>query len=46
MEGNWWGCIYLQVVSIHKFQVYKTIGRTRVNESSKQDFIQMILTQN
>ena len=43
-QSNWKSCGYLQVVNIHKFWVYKAIGRPRVNESSKQDFIRVILT--
>jgi len=31
-------------VSIHKFRVYKTMSRPRVDESLEQDFIKMILT--
>jgi len=31
-------------VSIHKFRVYKTMSRPRVDESSEQDFIKVILT--
>ena len=31
-------------MSIHKFQVYKTISRPRVNKSLKWDFIKIILT--
>ena len=44
MKSNWRSCRCLQVVSIHKFRVYKTMSRPRVNESSKQDFIKVILT--
>ena len=36
----------LQVVSIHKFRVYKTMSRSRVNKGLEQDFIKMILTKN
>ena len=36
----------LQVVSIHKFRVYKTVSRSGVNESSEWDFIKVILTKN
>ena len=32
------------MVSIHKFRVYKTMSRPRVDESSEQDFIKVILT--
>ena len=32
------------MVSIHKFRVYKTVSRPRVNESLEQDFIKVILT--
>ena len=31
-------------MSIHKFWVYKTISRPRVDESLEQDFIKVILT--
>ena len=34
----------LQVVSIHKFRVYKTMSRPEVDESSEWDFIKVILT--
>ena len=34
----------LQVVSIHKFRVYKAVSRPRVDKSSEQDFIKIILT--
>ena len=44
MESNWKSCGYLQVVSIHKFRVYKTMSRPGVNKSSEQDFIKVILT--
>ena len=44
MKGNWRSCRCLQVVNIHKFQVYKAISRLKVNKSSKQDFIKVILT--
>ena len=44
MENNWRSCRSLQVVSIHKFWVYKAISRPRVNKSSEWDFIKMILT--
>ena len=32
------------MVSIYKFQVYKTMSRPKVDKSSEQDFIKMILT--
>jgi len=32
------------MVSIHKFQVYKAMSRSRVYQSLEQDFIKMILT--
>ena len=32
------------MVSIQKFRVYKTVSRSRVDESSEQDFIKVILT--
>ena len=44
MESNWRSCGYLQVVSIHKFRVYKTMSRPRVDKNSEQDFIKVILT--
>ena len=34
------------MMSIHKFRVYKTMSRPRVDESSEQDFIKVILTKN
>ena len=43
-ENNWRSCKYLQVVSIHKFRVYKAVSRPGVDESSEWDFIKMILT--
>ena len=43
-ESNWRSCRCLQVVSIHKFRVYKTMSRPGINESSEQDFIKVILT--
>jgi len=33
------------MVNIHKFQVYKTMSRSRVDESLEKDFI-VILTKN
>ena len=45
-ESNWRSCRCLQVVSIHKFRVYKTVSRHRVNKSSEWDFIKVILTKN
>ena len=44
VESNQRSCGCLQVVSIHKFRVYKTMSRPRVNESSERDFIKVILT--
>ena len=44
MESNWKSCRYLQVVSIHKFRVYKTMSRSGVDESLERDFIKVILT--
>ena len=44
MESNQRSCRCLQVVSIYKFQVYKAISRLRVDKSSEQDFIKVILT--
>jgi len=32
------------MVSIHKFRVYKTMSRPRIDESSERDFIKVILT--
>ena len=32
------------MVSIHKFGVYKVMSRYRVNKSSEQNFIKVILT--
>ena len=43
-ESNWRSCRCLQVVSIHKFRVYKAVSRPRVDESSEWDFIKVILT--
>ena len=34
------------MVNIYEFQVYKTMSRSRVNESSEWDFIKVILTKN
>ena len=44
VESNWRSCRYLQVVSIHKSWVYKTMSRLRVDKSLEQDFIKVILT--
>ena len=44
VESNWRSCRCLQMVSIHKFRVYKIMGRLWVNESSERDFIKVILT--
>ena len=44
VESNQKSCKCLQVVSTHKFIVYKAISRPRVNKSSEWDFIKMILT--
>ena len=46
VESNWRSCRCFQVVSIHKFRVYKAISRPRVNKSLEQDFIKVILTKN
>ena len=43
-EGNWQGCKCLQMVSIYKFWVYKTISKPKVNENLEWNFIKMILT--
>ena len=43
-ESNWRSCRCLQMVSIHKFRVYKVVSRPRVDESSEWDFIKVILT--
>jgi len=32
------------MVTIHKFRVYKTVSRPRVDESLEWDFIKVILT--
>ena len=34
----------LQMVSIHKFRIYKAVSRPGVNKSLEQDFIKVILT--
>ena len=34
------------MVSIYKFRVYKAMSRLRVDESSEQDLIKVILTKN
>ena len=44
VESNWRSCRCLQVVSIHKFRVYKAVSRPRVDKSSERDFIKVILT--
>ena len=44
VESNQKSCRCFQVVSIHKFKVYKAVSRPRVDESSEQNFIKMILT--
>ena len=44
VESNQRSCGCLQVVSIHKFRVYKAVSRTGVDESLEQNFIKMILT--
>ena len=44
VESNQKSCKCLQVVSIHKFRVYKAMSRPEVDESSEQDFIKVILT--
>ena len=43
-ESNQRSCGCLQVVSIHKFRVYKTMSRPGIDESSERDFIKVILT--
>ena len=43
-ESNQRSCGCLQVVIIHKFRVYKTMSRPRVDKSSERDFIKVILT--
>ena len=45
-ESNQRSCGCLQMVSIHKFRVYKAVSRPRVDESSERDFIKVILTKN
>ena len=44
VESNQRSCGCLQVVSIHKFRVYKAVSRPRVDKSSEQNFIKVILT--
>ena len=46
VESNQRSCGCLQVMSIHRFRVYKTVSRPRVDESSEWDFIKIILTKN
>ena len=46
VESNWRSCRYLQAVSIHKFKIYKTVSRPRVNKSLERNFIKVILTKN
>ena len=43
-ESNWRSCRCLQVVSVHKFKVYKAMSRSKVDESLEQNLIKMILT--
>ena len=43
-ESNQRSCRCLQVVSIHKFRVYKAVSRSRVDKSSERNFIKVILT--
>jgi len=43
VENNWRSCRCLQMVSIHKFRIYKAVSRPRVDKSSEQDFIKVIL---
>ena len=43
-ESNRRSCGCLQMVSIHKFRVYKTMSRPGIDESLERDFIKMILT--
>ena len=43
-ESNWRSCWCLQMVSIHKFRVYKTMSRPRVDKSLERNFIKVILT--
>jgi len=43
-ESNQRSCGCLQIVSIYKLQVYKTISRPRVDKGSEQGFIKIILT--
>ena len=45
-ESNWRSYRCLQVVSIHKFRVYKAMSRLRVNKGLEWDFIKVILTKN
>ena len=44
VESNQRSYRYLQIVIIHKFQVYKTISRPEVNKGLECDFIKVILT--
>ena len=44
VESNWKSCECLQVVSIHKFRVYKAVNRPGVNKSLEWNFIKVILT--
>ena len=44
VESNQRSCGCLQMVSIHKFRIYKTMSKPRVNKSSEQNFIKVILT--
>ena len=44
MESNQRSCRCLQMVSIHKFRVYKAMSRLEVNESSEWNFMKVILT--
>ena len=43
-ESNWRSCGCLQVVSIHKFRIYKAMSRPGVDKSLEWDFIKVILT--
>ena len=44
MESNQRSCRCLQMVSIHKFRVYKAMSRPKVNEGSEWNFMKVILT--
>ena len=45
-ESNRRSCGCLQIMSIHKFRVYKAMSKPRVDESLERNFIKVILTKN